>query len=158
VTVAHAVTHTAETEAAAKVATLERQLKAAETGVTEATAAMGMARGDRDQIKAVKGMIDAATKERDGLSEKLVAAQTKQAKAEGSTIQPPPSSQRSPSSTRQLAPNRTASPTSSSQRLARSPTCWRYSSSSRLDTAAAGLWRSLRRRFGLRLLSGSSRR
>jgi len=84
---AHAVTHSAEAEAAANVTTLERLLKAAEARVTEATAAMGKARGDRDQIKAVNAVILAAAKERDALAEKLRVAQGQKAKAEGSTIQ-----------------------------------------------------------------------
>jgi hypothetical protein len=87
VTAAHAVTHAAEAEAAANVATLERQLKAAETAVDKARDSLGKAKGDRDQIKAVNNVIAAAVKERDALAAKLGAAQAKQAKSEGATIQ-----------------------------------------------------------------------
>jgi hypothetical protein len=85
-TVARAVTHTAEAEAAAEVATLERQLKAAEEGMTKAREALARAKGDRDQIRAVNTMIAAATAERDGIATKLAAAHGKRARAEGSAI------------------------------------------------------------------------
>jgi hypothetical protein len=85
-TAARAASHTVEAEAKAAVATLERQLAAAEASVTKSREAIGKAKGDRDQIKAVNAIIAAATTERDRLARDLAAAQGKQAKAEGATI------------------------------------------------------------------------
>jgi hypothetical protein len=83
---AHATSHTAETEAKATVAALERQLASAEAGVTKAREAIAKARGDRDQIRAVNAVITQATAERDRIAKDLAAAQVKQAKVEGNTI------------------------------------------------------------------------
>jgi hypothetical protein len=83
---ARAASHTAEVEAKAQVAALERQLAAAETSVSKARDSMGKAKGDRDQIKAVIAVIASATTERDRLARDLAAAQLKQAKVEGNTI------------------------------------------------------------------------
>jgi hypothetical protein len=85
-TAAHAASHTAEAEAKAAVAILERQLAGAEASVTKSREAIGKAKGDRDQIKAVNAIIAAATTERDRLARDLVAAQGRQAKGEAATI------------------------------------------------------------------------
>jgi hypothetical protein len=83
---ANATSHAGEAEAKANVAALERQVAGAEARITKATDAMAKAKGDRDQIKAVKALLADATKDRDVAADKLAAAQAKQAKAEGATI------------------------------------------------------------------------
>lgn len=83
---ANATSHAGEAEAKANVAALERQVQSAEARIAKATDAMAKAKGDRDQIKAIKTLIADATKDRDTAAEKLATAQAKQAKAEGATI------------------------------------------------------------------------
>jgi hypothetical protein len=86
-TALHAASHAAEAEVGANVATLDRQLKGAEHGISKAREALAKAKGDRDQIKAVNAMIAAATAERDRLVHELAVAQGKKAKTEGAAIQ-----------------------------------------------------------------------
>jgi hypothetical protein len=85
-TAARASSHAAKAEAGAGVALLERQLTTAEREVSEAAAAVTKAKGDRDQIRAANALLTSARAERDALVQKLAAAQTKKARAEGQTI------------------------------------------------------------------------
>lgn len=84
---AHAATHAVKVETGANVAVLKQQLASAEARVDKATESLGKAKGDRDQIRAVNALIAAASKERDGVAAQLVAAQGRDARAEGSAIE-----------------------------------------------------------------------
>jgi hypothetical protein len=83
---ARASSHSAETEAAANVALLERQMKDAVEGISKANDSLAKAKGDRDQIRAIKDRIAVITAERDRFARELSAALGKKAKAEGSSI------------------------------------------------------------------------
>jgi len=83
---ARATAHTAESTAYASASLVERQLAAAESNLAAARAALIKARDDRGRQKAAQAIVASATAERDGLVQKLAAAQSTKAQAEGDTI------------------------------------------------------------------------
>jgi hypothetical protein len=82
---AHASSHTAESEAAANVSLVERQMKTAEDAIAKANDTLVKAK-DRDQIRTIKERITALTADRDRFARDLSAALGHKARAEGSTI------------------------------------------------------------------------
>ncbi len=85
-TATRASTHTAEAEANADVALIERQLAAAEKALAEANDQLIKAKGNKGKIEAANNNIAAKKKERDALVEKMGAAMRSKAKTEGQTI------------------------------------------------------------------------
>ena len=82
-----AASHVAEANAAGEVATLERQLQAAEQNLAAGQAALIKARDDKARQRAVRAVIDAAKQDRDAATAKLTAARATQSSAEGRQIE-----------------------------------------------------------------------